>query len=283
MRCCLAYPALEGELVVAGVEALHAALRDGLPGWPPHEPATVCTPDIDARLTEQGWAVRARSGAEQLVATGDAAEGANAVIGMLVDSVLERRPQMVCLHAAGIQVGAGAILCAGPSGAGKSSLALHLARRGYRCLGDDQILVDVSGRPQAVALGLALKARLPLPPSGGLARFVAGRIASTDANVAYLHLHDDEVAPFATAVPVRAIVVVRRRCERAGGDCALVPLSAGAGVARLLEQTTAPGASAPALIALLSRLVDAVPVASLDYHDSDHAAERVLAAHGGDA
>ncbi len=119
--------------------------------------------------------------------------------------------------------------------------------------------------------------------AAGLARFVAGRIASTDANVAYLHLHDDEVAPFATAVPVRAIVVVRRRCERAGGDCALVPLSAGAGVARLLEQTTAPGASAPALIALLSRLVDAVPVASLDYHDSDHAAERVLAAHGGDA
>ena len=264
----VAFPALDGELVVAGAAGLLGALATGLPGWPARVVGGDVSADIDA---------------DAAAADADAVERANAIIGLLVDGVLARRPQMVCLHAAGVQVGRGAVLLTGPTAAGKSSLALHLARRGHRCLGDDQVLIDLARPPHAVALGLAVKARLPLPPHDALERFVADRIAASDADEAFLHLHDTESAGFGTRVPLRAIVVLDRLRSGGSGETTLAPVSAGGAVARLLEQTTAPGRSPEALIAMLSQLVATTPVATLRYVDSDCGAARIVAAYGKEA
>ena len=231
MRRCRAYSGLDGEHFVSGGKALQPALLMGLPGWPSHTYNKPVTPDIIVRTAGPDWSVRSRAGPATLVGTGDVAAGANAVIGHLIDGVLARRPKLIGLHAAGTQIGDGAVLFTGDSGAGKSSLVLHLARRGYRCLADDQILVDLAGPPQVVALGLALKARLPLPPGDALARFVTARVASADDASAYLHLRREEAAPFATGLPLTAIIVVRRGLGQAatagGGGGDMAPLSPG--------------------------------------------------------
>ena len=62
-----------------------------------------------------------------------------------------RRAGWVPLHAGGLTDGhRGLLVCAG-SGGGKTTFTLAMARRGWRALGDDKLLLEMNGRPQYVA------------------------------------------------------------------------------------------------------------------------------------
>ncbi|MEK9662480.1 MAG: hypothetical protein VW644_12235, partial [Alphaproteobacteria bacterium] len=141
--------------------------------------------------------------------------------------------------------GGAALLFVGRSGAGKSTLALRFATRGHRILGDDRVLVDTK-RGEAFALGLTVKARLPLPSDAAdgddLAGFAAARTAMSDSGVAYLHLGEREQAPFGTRLPSAAIVLTARAPEMPGPvECGRI--RAGALAAGLAAEATTPGAA----------------------------------------
>jgi hypothetical protein len=72
------------------------------------------------------------------------------------------------IHAAGIGIGDGAILCPGASGTGKSTLIRAARAAGYRIVGDDVVLLRRTARgtevvPWACAIQDETKAKRPLP------------------------------------------------------------------------------------------------------------------------
>jgi len=56
------------------------------------------------------------------------------------EDILAAEQRLVCLHAAGIRLGARNVLLIGASGSGKSTLAAHLMAAGHRAWGDDLVL-----------------------------------------------------------------------------------------------------------------------------------------------
>jgi hypothetical protein len=116
-------------------------------------------------------------------------------------------PAMLCglhrgalpLHAASVQLGAGALVLAAPRTAGKSTLAAGFARAGYRVLSEDVTLLRFSPGPSVV----------PGPAGLRLRRDVAGRLEIPAARV--LSEDDDRV---------HLSFELRGR-----GDCAPVPVS----------------------------------------------------------
>ncbi|MBM3558469.1 MAG: hypothetical protein FJX53_00935 [Alphaproteobacteria bacterium] len=153
-------------VVLPGDAVLVQALALAVPGWERRAASPGGEPDVTVRRDGAGWRVVATSwpGGESLAA--DPLSAANALSGLLVDGQLTRCRDLLGLHAAAAVFAAGAVVCLGHAEAGKSTRALRLAARGHTVLGDDRVLVD-AGRSDGwttVALGLAAKARVPLPP-----------------------------------------------------------------------------------------------------------------------
>lgn len=237
----------------ADPELLHA-MAQAMPGWP-RGPAAgpVATADVTVLRDGDAWRVVATGwpGGESPAA--DPLSAANALAGLLVDAQLYRSNRLLGLHAAVAVFGAGAVVTLGHTGAGKSTLVLRLAARGLRALGDDRVLLDtgdVAGA-DAVALGLAPKARLPLPSGDAdLAAFIERRGALWVGDAVWLD--GKAMAPFGTRAPLAAFVVLDRRAD--AGKARLEPLGAGPLAAQLIEQATAPADGAVALVARIARL-----------------------------
>lgn len=114
------------------------------------------------------------------------------------------------VHASGAVDPAGrAWLFSGDSGSGKSTLAYALARRGWRTLGDDGVLVEVSGT--AV---VALPWREPLMVSGALTGSFPEIAGGAEADPADPRRRAPVTVPAASRAPVAAVVFVHRATAR---------------------------------------------------------------------
>lgn len=99
--------------------------------------------------------------------------GLSLVQGYFVEPVLSvaaARSGYVLLPSAGLSVDGGALLLMGRSRMGKSSLAARALVAGRRLLGDDQILLDTSGRCWPFPRRLRLYSDLPRTAPGAFAR-----------------------------------------------------------------------------------------------------------------
>lgn len=243
-----------------------------LPHWPFERAAGEVVPDIIVSRQADAYCVRASSwdGGQSLA--DDPHNAANALAGLLIDGLLAHGMAAHCLHAAAAEIGGRAILFCGAAEAGKSTLALRLAVRGYRHLADDRILLATDTPPHAVvALGLAAKARAPLPPGRGLAELVAERWQLADETISYLHLEAAETAAFGLERPLGALVVPRRDPDVAT-PATLVPAAPGDIARTLIEETTSPAGPA-VIVPAMTRLADSVDGFILSYRDGDAAAD----------
>lgn len=279
---CLAFAGRGRDLhVLLGAETrpddLERAIGLFLPHWPFRRVAGEVAPDIAVSRAAGTYHVRAVSwhGGESLA--DDPHNAANALAGLLIDAILAHEMAAHCLHAAASEIGGRAILFCGSAEAGKSTLALRLAVRGLRHLADDRILLTANSPPYTVAaLGLAAKARAPLPPGRGLAELVAARWELADETISYLHLERSEVAAFGRALPLGALVIPRRDPD-VSKPATLRPASAGDVARTLIEETTS--AAGPAVIvSAMTRLADDVDGFILSYRDGDAAADMLAAA-----
>jgi len=255
---------------------LREALLIFLPRWPfrvsDAAPAVI---DIDVTIESGRFRIAAVSwdGGESLAE--DFHNAANALAGLLIDAILAHRMAFCCLHAAAVEIAGAAYLFAGPSEAGKSTLALRLAARGCRHLADDRILLMAGEGPWRVTgLGLAAKARQPLPPGPELAALLEARWYLTDDSIAYLHLSDEETLGFGNERPLGAVILPRRD-PALGFDARLEPAPAGDFARALIEEATSP-AGAAALVPAMSRLADDGEGYILRYRDGAAAADLIL-------
>ena len=257
---------------------LQEALLIFLPRWPFAEvPASGATDaaDIEVTFADHRFRIAAVSwdGGESIAE--DFNNAANALAGLLIDAILAHAMAFCSLHAAAVEIDGAAVLFTGPSEAGKSTLALRLAARGCRHLADDRILLLAVDAPYRVAgLGLAAKARQPLPPGAELAALLEARWYLTDESIAYLHLGDDEALGFGDVRPLGHVILPRRDPDL-DVDARLEPAPV-ADIARaLIEEATSPAGPA-ALVASMSRLAEACQGYILHYRDGAAAAELLL-------
>ncbi|MEQ8370644.1 MAG: hypothetical protein RIE31_08765 [Alphaproteobacteria bacterium] len=219
-------------------------------------------------------------------------EAANGLAGAVVE-VVALRPDRAVLHAAAVRTAAGVVVLAGDSGAGKSTLAQALAWRGARHLADDRIVLDLSPATvasdgvQCISLGLAARARLPLPEALGpeLRQWISRRTVETSGPLAWLDPHDRAGAVAGEAAALAALYVLDRRTGTAG--VRLVATDGGddaALVALLLPQLHAPGVAAGGLVATVQRLLAAARAGQgagrLVYGATLEAADWLIARHG---
>ncbi|MBI2425361.1 MAG: hypothetical protein HYV27_21220 [Candidatus Hydrogenedentes bacterium] len=73
------------------------------------------------------------------------------LVGSVFGALLHQRG-MLPLHASAVEIDGGAILFCGESGAGKSTLAAAFAKRGYRVLADDLVVIATDAQPVPLAL-----------------------------------------------------------------------------------------------------------------------------------
>lgn len=282
---CLAFPGRGRILHVwlapeANPDELLEMLAVFMPYWSPRRVFDQANYDVTVTRLGGVYCIRAASwdGGESLAE--DPNNAANAIAGMLIDGLLAHGTAAHCLHTAATEINGQAILFCGPSEAGKSTLALRLAVRGYRHLADDRMLLTTESAPHRVAaLGLAAKAREPLPPGRGLAELVAARWEHVDESVTYLHLIDEEMAVFGRELPLGAIVVPRRDPDWPR-DAELRRAAPGEIARTLIEETTSPAGPA-VIVPAMTRLADGVDGFILSYRDGDAAADALVDAFKG--
>ena len=240
---------------------------------------TVDDDDVDIEVThaQSDFRIQAVSWNGGHSDAADFNNAANALAGLLIDAILAHGMAFCSLHASAVEVAGKAVLFAGPTEAGKSTLALRLGARGRRHLADDRILLMSADVPYRVGgLGLAAKARMPLPPGPELAALVEARWYLTDESIAYLHLSENEALGFGDTRPL-GWVVLPRRDPALDIDARLLPAPAGDIARALIEEATAP--TGPALLVpAMGRLAEACQGYILHYRDGAAAAELLLSA-----
>lgn len=279
---CLAFPGRGRNLHVwlapgANPDELLEALAVFMPYWSPKRVFDRTIPDVTVTRHDGVYCIRAASWEGGKSLAHDPHNAANAIAGMLIDGLLAHDMAAHCLHTAAVEIDGRAILFCGPTEAGKSTLALRLAVRGHRHLADDRMLLTTEAAPHRVAaLGLAAKAREPLPPGRGLAELVAARWELADDDISYLHLVGEETAAFGVELPLGALVVPRRDPDWVE-DATLTRAAPGELARTLIEETTSPAGPA-VIVPAMTRLADAVDGFILSYRDGDAAADALVEA-----
>lgn len=177
---------------------------------------------------------------------------------------------LLCLHAAGVQVGGGVVLLTGAYRAGKSVVSAACAAAGLRVFSDDIVPLSPDGRT-ARAAGLAIRLRQPLP--GSLAPetldFLARHQAAASQRYLYVRPSADKLAEFGAEAPVRAVVAL----DREGSGAARLDLLP---VDRALRETIlrnfARATPASRILNAFDGLVGDIPCLKLRYNRAEDAA-----------
>ena len=250
-----------------------------LADWPYEaagEPADA--PAITVAATAAGYRLTKANGESDDIS--HVLDTANRVVGALIEAFVAQDPQLVCFHASTIRFEDGLATFVGDSHTGKSSLSLHLAAAGHPFYGDDQLALDLGQDPPVgICLGLAPKARLPLPPEAGAAyeRFIADRRAAVPGDVAYLRLRAGEAASFGASAPL-ATLILPVRCPDGGES--FEPAHRATVVRTVLENVYAPHLATGALVPRIAALAARLPGYSLRFANSGRAALLVAARLG---
>src|SRR4051812_537136 len=176
---------------------------------------------------------------------------------------------LLCLHCAAVVADGRLILFPNSENAGKSTLAAGLTAQGLRLFADDVVAISETHQ-HGIALGLAPRLRLPLPPSCGpsLRSFIAAHQGPHDDEFMYLDLNATQLAQHGETCPIGATVLLDRRRS---GPPALTSLEKGPALRQLIVQNFAPHGTSLGTIDRLFSIIEAGACLSFTYSDLDHA------------
>ncbi len=205
-------PGLAGRLVVEGASEFLPALRGVLHGWLPVEASASALDEAPlCAVARQGHGWRLWS--PFLEAPMSGLPLASAVCGVVADlgqAWFEQRPGSLALHCGAAALGGRLFAFTGPAHAGKSTLIARLgAEPDITLFGDDMLPLRPDGR--ALAMGLAPRLRLPLPPAATPAFRAHVKAHTRLADAAYAHVMPPSLAPHGVELPLSGLVVLDRR------------------------------------------------------------------------
>lgn len=142
-------------------------------------------------------------------------DAVNCICDLIVElnwSRLRQNTELMCLHAAGVEMGQSLVVFPSGRRAGKSTLTTELARRGYKVFSDDILAVRLNedGLAEGLATGVSPRLRVPLPPeaSEDFCNWVSSDPGP--GNRQYKFLTKAPVAPHGLSRPIGAIVTLDR-------------------------------------------------------------------------
>lgn len=279
VRDIVSFDAPRQPLRLAGAAALLEALAICLPDWTP-VPADPGPADISVEQVSSGHRVVCPLFAGGAVEAAEPMHAAGAIAGALTSLYVSQSEDYLLLHAAATAGGTdgGLAIFLGDSRAGKSTLALRLAHLGHRVFADDRLAIRAreNGTIECLSLGVAPKARLPLPPESGtdFARFIEEHCAARGKTMAHLYLPPAVKAPLGEVGEGRALIVIDRRGKPTPPR--LEPLSASHILRDTLPKCLPSELSSVGLLQRASALVRALPGYRLTFSDSGAAARLVI-------
>ena len=183
----------------------------------------------------------------------DTVDALCALVAEVMRAYVRQDDRMLCLHGAAAEFGGRLVVFPSKYRSGKSVLSACLAAAGGRLFCDDILPLGLQ-QALAIAPGLALRLRLPLPQnlSPDSRRFIESHTRLRGKHYAYLELDDDTLARRGQQLPIGAFVLLERQ---AGVAAELEVISEADVLAQVVWQNFAREAEAPVILAVLSRLV----------------------------
>lgn len=177
------------------------------------------------------------------------------------------------LHAACVERDGRALVLTGESGAGKSTLATLLSLRGWRLMGDEFALLDLTdGSVRAFPRLISLKNAAIAEVAPHVSPERLGPLLRGTPKGDIRHLVPDAAAIAAMDTPATPAMLL---FPRYGAAAAVRAVGAGEAFVRLTQASTNYAALGEAGFRSLSRFVDEVPRAAIDYPDTSGALEAV--------
>lgn len=266
------FEGLSATIEVPDQPAFLEVLRYVAPDWPFAETSSDDEPIARVRASGAGYDVMSSWNDDATFIEATAVSAACSIVVDVITSYIEANPSRLCLHCGAVLIGGRLVVFPSRSRAGKSTLIARLAAAGCLVYGDDVLPLDATDS-RGMALGLALRPRIPLPPSASPAfrQFIDSHAGVADDRYLYLNLGGG-LAPRGASAPLGAVILLDRRET---GPASLVPASRAATLKALIQQNFARAEPAGALLDRLHRLVGRVPHMALRYSDLDEAAELI--------
>lgn len=232
------------------------------------DPQIRVTPDGNAYWLEAPWL-------DERLRYNDAVNLACGLAVHVNHAMLLDRPDLICLHGAGIEIDGRLVVFPNAYRAGKSVLSVCLAAVGARVFSDDILPIDRLTR-QGVAIGVSPRLRLPLPKTLGerTKRFIERRSGGMNAQYLYVELEERLQAPFGEQSPFAGFVLLERRD---GAPATLEPVSDGETLKQLVLRNFARQIPAAASLDFLHGLVASAACYKLTYSAGDDAADVLMA------
>ncbi len=240
--------------------------------WPCAEGAGSVLPFADVSKDGVKWDVRIL-GPDPRQKTYDVVNGICDLIVELNWSRLRQKTELLCLHAAGVEMGEALLVLPSGRRAGKSTLTAELARRGHRVFSDDilALQLDANGVAIGLATGISPRLRVPLPAEATY-RFLDW--VNTDpgpSNRQYKYLTNAPVAEFNASKPLGAIVTLDRVDEDV--EPAFSEIDPKVVLPVLIHQNFGRFAHSGRTLAALSAVAHGLPCLKLTYGNFERAAD----------
>jgi hypothetical protein len=193
------------------------------------------------------------------------------VVSALALALPAERPELICLHAAGVTFGDRLVIFPNIQKAGKSTLSAALARAGHPVFSDDVIPIffDEGQRGYGLAMGIAPRLRLPLPERAGQGFHDWVAQVSGPANRQYRYLNLSNQPPHGTSLPLGAFVILDRKDEPVRAQ--LDPVAPDQAMDALLFQNFTRDRHSGDILKVMASLLTDLPVYRLTFCDLDDA------------
>jgi len=260
-----AAPGLTGPLCCIDANDVISTLEGIMLGWrleelDPQMPAHETV--LSVRRAGAGWLIASTKLGEEIWFDEPVSAACAIVARLLQLRMLEER-NLLCLHAAAVEVEGGLVVMPCRYRAGKSLLAAAFAATGRRIFNDDVVMLDPASR-EAVAPGIAPRLRHPLPAGLDVAtgEFIERHRGASDRHYLYLDLPDTLMARQGERAAIRAFVLLDRR---ESGAAKLARVGSGDLLRQLIWQNFARAGTPERILETLAGQVEAADCLQLTY------------------